>query len=1328
MKLLYPKFFLLIFLLGNITFSQAQSQNDSPILISDNALQFINGFSKTNKTGKKEASTAIKISTNETLVLDLNVRKQEGKMLSLIGSVNQNNNSSYSFIYTNGKLEGHIIQRNKNRAYKLFTSIDSKVYLERTDINSILCIGFIKGEESQNQKTENKSIRSTNKLPPLTLQSRPSATAVVYLDFDGEIITGTDWNSGNIINAVSAGFSHDEIITTWEIMAEDFSPFDVNIVTDRSVFEATPKNRRMMCIFTSTDTAEPDSGGVAFLNSFSRNSDNPCWVYNIRSAKQAGDTGSHEVGHTMGLDHDGKGSTEYYSGHNNWAPIMGFSLQRPIAQWSIGEYNNASNTEDDVQIIAGARNNFGFATDDHGNTANTATALVADAGGNVSGVQNSGIIELRSDIDRFSFLSQNGETSFTVSPHNIHPNLDIQVRLLDVNENEIAVSNPSGLSATLTENLSAGLYYLEIQGTGAGTPDTAYSNYGSLGQFSISGQYAVQTPNNDIQTIAMTPSAGTLVCGSITPSIQIRNGGANTITSFDILYRINQEAQQTQSFTNTIPSGGELIINLSEIQLNTIGDTNIEVIAQINNDDLPNNNTVIQSIFANKSGIAAQVNTFETNDDVLITYDASGSSSIWERGQPTGALLNQAVSGTSVYGTVLNGLHNSDELGYLVTNCYDLSNIASPVLKFNMAYNLEQNFDIVYVEYSLNKGVSWNILGSNTSQPNWYNSDRTNANSGAANDCQNCPGGQWTGTNTQFTEYAYDFTANAATETNLTQANDIMFRFVFQSDFSVNQEGAIIDNLVIEGTQADDDDDDDDTILDVDDNCPLTANANQLDTDTDGIGDVCDDDDDNDGILDINDNCPLTSNPDQMDTDNDGIGDVCEDPNDDDGDSVADVDDNCPSIANTDQEDSDNDGIGNVCDTDIDNDGIDNTIDNCPMTANPDQLDSDNDGIGDICDRDNDNDGVDDINDNCPLEANPDQIDTDNDGIGDVCENPADDIDGDNVDNDIDNCPSTPNTNQLDTDNDGLGDACDTDDDNDTVLDIIDNCSLLANEDQADFDNDGIGDICDTDVDNDGVNNANDNCNTTPLGATVDALGCQVSIDISSFDLTTSVSCNTSSIIIEAAEINDYSVVLTVANGTSISQNFTSTTSFDNLEPGNYTACFAITGDASSEFCLDTIVDMPQEFTVLSTINSINNEVVLSLTGSSEYTITLNDEVLVVTQGEVTLPLTKSNNILKVATGNSCDSVYEETLLLNPEIYVYPNPVEGEEITIQLQGGLETDVQLSLFSMDGTRIEAKVYEIENGQVRLNMSSLAAGIYLLNVATTADYNSYKIIRR
>lgn len=87
-------------------------------------------------------------------------------------------------------------------------------------------------------------------------------------------------------------------------------------------------------------------------------------------------------------------------------------------------------------------------------------------------------------------------------------------------------------------------------------------------------------------------------------------------------------------------------------------------------------------------------------------------------------------------------------------------------------------------------------------------------------------------------------------------------------------------------------DTDSDGYPDVADNCPLVANADQLDTEGDGIGDACDGDDDNDGVLDGGDNCPLVANANQSDTDDDGIGDACD--TDDDGDGVADADDLCP--------------------------------------------------------------------------------------------------------------------------------------------------------------------------------------------------------------------------------------------------------------------------------------------------------------------------------------------------------------------------------------------------------------------------------------------------
>ena len=76
---------------------------------------------------------------------------------------------------------------------------------------------------------------------------------------------------------------------------------------------------------------------------------------------------------------------------------------------------------------------------------------------------------------------------------------------------------------------------------------------------------------------------------------------------------------------------------------------------------------------------------------------------------------------------------------------------------------------------------------------------------------------------------------------------------------------------------------DEDGVIDDEDNCPDTPNADQADCNGNMIGDACDEvecgpDRDADTVIDAQDNCPDTPNADQLDSDGDGAGDIC-DPN-----------------------------------------------------------------------------------------------------------------------------------------------------------------------------------------------------------------------------------------------------------------------------------------------------------------------------------------------------------------------------------------------------------------------------------------------------------------
>lgn len=107
-------------------------------------------------------------------------------------------------------------------------------------------------------------------------------------------------------------------------------------------------------------------------------------------------------------------------------------------------------------------------------------------------------------------------------------------------------------------------------------------------------------------------------------------------------------------------------------------------------------------------------------------------------------------------------------------------------------------------------------------------------------------------------------------------------------------------------------------------------------------------DDDFDRVVNAFDNCPTTANADQLDTDTDTVGDACD--LDLDGDRVLNVSDNCVDLPNTSQADMDGDAVGDVCDGDIDGDTLANALDNCPSASNLDQVDEDGDGTGDVCD------------------------------------------------------------------------------------------------------------------------------------------------------------------------------------------------------------------------------------------------------------------------------------------------------------------------------------------------------------------------------------------
>ena len=325
------------------------------------------------------------------------------------------------------------------------------------------------------------------------LSSLPGARVSLYLDFNGDY--QSQW--GSFSNITTPAYDQDGDRTTlsdaelasiqkiWEYVAEDYSPFQVNVTT---VDPGSYANGVAVQVVIGGNGSWTGGtyGGVAYVGSFTSSSPNTVFIFEDNlgngAAKYTGDASSHESGHAFGLRHqslyDGAGTKtqEYYTGPGGGrAPIMGNSYSATRGLWWYGTSTSASTYQDDMAILAGATNGFGYRPDDHGNTVSTATAL-AVSGSQVSG---SGIIATTADADWFSFRTDAGQVSLSASVPASVNDLDARLELRDALGNLVASAAPTtSFGATITAAVSAGSYRLVVASNGG---------YGDVGQYTVTG-------------------------------------------------------------------------------------------------------------------------------------------------------------------------------------------------------------------------------------------------------------------------------------------------------------------------------------------------------------------------------------------------------------------------------------------------------------------------------------------------------------------------------------------------------------------------------------------------------------------------------------------------------------------------------------------------------------------------------------------------------------------------------------------------------------------------------------------------------------------------
>ncbi|MEO8770767.1 MAG: T9SS type A sorting domain-containing protein [Ferruginibacter sp.] len=330
------------------------------------------------------------------------------------------------------------------------------------------------------------------------LNSFPSATATIYLDFDGQTVVSAGWNGGAPLFCEAASLTDEQITEIYNRVSEDYRPFNVTITTDSAVFLAAPPTQRVRVIVTPTSAWRPGVGGISYIGSFTWGDDTPAFVFTDRlgpnSPKYIAECCSHESGHTVGLSHQSSYDasctlTETYNsgsgtGETGWAPVMGNSYYRNMTGWNNGPTPyGCANVQDNLTIIT-SQNGFTYRTDDFAETMNSSTYSLSNNGMTVDG-----LISTSTDKDAFKFtMTSGGNFHLDANPYSIGNNdgadLDIKISMFDASQTLIATFDPENkMSVTIDTILNTGTYYLVVDGTG----NLNTTNYGSLGSYKLTG-------------------------------------------------------------------------------------------------------------------------------------------------------------------------------------------------------------------------------------------------------------------------------------------------------------------------------------------------------------------------------------------------------------------------------------------------------------------------------------------------------------------------------------------------------------------------------------------------------------------------------------------------------------------------------------------------------------------------------------------------------------------------------------------------------------------------------------------------------------------------
>ncbi|MBK8487955.1 MAG: hypothetical protein IPL48_09225 [Bacteroidetes bacterium] len=282
-------------------------------------------------------------------------------------------------------------------------------------------------------------------------------------------------------------------------------------------------------------------------------------------------------------------------------------------------------------------------------------------------------------------------------------------------------------------------------------------------------------------------------------TVKVRNYGFEPQTDIPVNYSLDGLTTVSETVAGTLAPGETILYTFTTLaDVSVEGSHSIFVWTSLDGDTIYSNDS--SDITITNIPIISTYPYYQDFEDGDGGWTQGGAASTWELGSPADDIIDgpppTTPSSVNSWMTNLDGDYNNNEKSYVLGPCFDFEPLTLPYVQLDIWWEAENYYDGAELQYSLDGGIAWNVVGTIGSGDNWY----TNYGVGFGYDPA-WPSGYpegWVGSGGDWKTAYHDISFLAGEP-------QVQFRIFFGSDASVNYyNGVAFDNFKIADPFPDD--------------------------------------------------------------------------------------------------------------------------------------------------------------------------------------------------------------------------------------------------------------------------------------------------------------------------------------------------------------------------------------------------------------------------------------------------------------------------------------------------------------------------------------------